>query len=498
MTIKEIEERSGLPRANIRYYESEGLLRPTRAANGYRDYSEEDLTTLLKVKLLREVGCSLEEVASLQAGEEDLSSVLARRQAALEKEAAVLERAKTLCAALQADRATYATLEPERYLSPTPIIPWEPIPPSPPHYPWRRYFARGLDFSLASILVLFLRALIFNVSNLNPNIGSRLLVAVLSLGVVLIAEPLMLHFWGTTPGKWVFRLRLCQEDGTPLSYEDAFGRTINVLLAGCALRLPLVSLVTYGLSFYRESKDIPQPWAVEGEVFEDTKPGKDFHAIRAVGLYALFFVFAVLLLTVGEMRAARLPYPHPTTVSQFAANYNKIVRYNSGGLDPSPPMDDDGNYILEWQSDDGVYHSRSEGSIFPFTYETDPDGTLTAVKLDMDLFSQNSVRYPGPEMARALQALEGNSALFLSPNSDLYKRCRCLRLRDQEGLKTLPEAYWHAYLDYSVSGGELQESFDSYYVFLPDRKEKFDPDLGRHISYYTSQHVQLTFRLRRK
>ena len=31
MTIKEIETLSGLPRANIRYYESEGLIAPKRA-----------------------------------------------------------------------------------------------------------------------------------------------------------------------------------------------------------------------------------------------------------------------------------------------------------------------------------------------------------------------------------------------------------------------------------------------------------------------------------
>ena len=43
MTIKEIETLSGLPRANIRYYESEGLISPKRAENGYREYSQADV-----------------------------------------------------------------------------------------------------------------------------------------------------------------------------------------------------------------------------------------------------------------------------------------------------------------------------------------------------------------------------------------------------------------------------------------------------------------------
>ena len=53
MTIREIEALSGLPRANIRYYEAEGLITPRRAENGYRDYSQADADTLLRIKLLR-------------------------------------------------------------------------------------------------------------------------------------------------------------------------------------------------------------------------------------------------------------------------------------------------------------------------------------------------------------------------------------------------------------------------------------------------------------
>lgn len=479
MTIKDIEERSGLPRANIRYYETEGLLSPTRSPNGYRDYSEEDLATLMKVKLLRELGCSLEEISALQRNETALDHVLERRLAALEGEAVSLARAKDICAKLRADGATYATLDPQRYISkdaPT-VIPWEPVPATPPRYPWRRFFARGLDLFLATMLVEFLFALLFNRSIQTwSGFGGQLVAGLLSLVVVVAVEPVLLHRWGTTPGKWVFRLRLVREDGATLDWADAFGRTLNVLLAGCGLTIPLVSFVTHILSFYRETKDIDQPWAVEGEVFEDAKPGKDFHVIRSIALYALTIVLAVGLLTCGELKAARLPYPHPATVSQFAANYNKIVHYHGGSF--TPPLDDQGNYILEWQSDDGIYHVYDTYDLPAFTYETASDGTLTTVLLDVDQFSEYSIRYPGVEMAYALQSLEASNVLFLSSHSDLYRRCVDLQTGDQTGLKYLPDGRWHAYLDYRVSAGHFYSGV-------------FSPDTDR------TQHVVLTLRLRR-
>ena len=66
MTIKEIEDRTGLPRANIRFYESQGLIAPSRGENGYRDYSQEDCQTLLKIKLLRKLDVPLEEIRRMQ------------------------------------------------------------------------------------------------------------------------------------------------------------------------------------------------------------------------------------------------------------------------------------------------------------------------------------------------------------------------------------------------------------------------------------------------
>lgn len=68
MTIKELEQRTGMPRANIRYYEEEGLLSPRRLENGYRDYSEEDVQTLEKIKLLRSLQLDIGTIRLLQQG----------------------------------------------------------------------------------------------------------------------------------------------------------------------------------------------------------------------------------------------------------------------------------------------------------------------------------------------------------------------------------------------------------------------------------------------
>ena len=83
MTIKEVEALYGMARANIRYYEQEGLLQPLRSANGYRDYSQEDLDTLEGIRLLRCLHFSLEEIKALQAGSAHLSQALAQKTQAM-------------------------------------------------------------------------------------------------------------------------------------------------------------------------------------------------------------------------------------------------------------------------------------------------------------------------------------------------------------------------------------------------------------------------------
>ena len=52
MTIKEVEEKTGLSRSNIRFYEKEKLIDPDRNENnGYREYSEQDVEKIKKIAL---------------------------------------------------------------------------------------------------------------------------------------------------------------------------------------------------------------------------------------------------------------------------------------------------------------------------------------------------------------------------------------------------------------------------------------------------------------
>lgn len=65
MNIGTAADQSGLPAKTIRYYEDIGLLKADRAANGYRDYSKDDVHRLRFVQRARSLGFSVEECRQL-------------------------------------------------------------------------------------------------------------------------------------------------------------------------------------------------------------------------------------------------------------------------------------------------------------------------------------------------------------------------------------------------------------------------------------------------
>ena len=109
MKINEVEQQAGITKRNIRFpkesiydcpaglchllqdpirfYEQQGLLSPKRnGENGYRDYSEEDVEELKKIKLLRKLSLPIEEIRKIQSGALVLEDALMRQVIVLERE----------------------------------------------------------------------------------------------------------------------------------------------------------------------------------------------------------------------------------------------------------------------------------------------------------------------------------------------------------------------------------------------------------------------------
>lgn len=120
MTIKEIEQITGLTRSNIRFYEKEKLISPARnAGNGYREYSEEDVKTIQKVAYLRTLGISVEDIRRLSNKEADLYDVVKRQKQILDQQLSELETAKVMCERMLSsnEKIDYEDLAVEKYVS---------------------------------------------------------------------------------------------------------------------------------------------------------------------------------------------------------------------------------------------------------------------------------------------------------------------------------------------------------------------------------------------
>lgn len=101
MRINEVEALVGITKKNIRFYEGEGLLTPRRSSeNGYRDYGEDEVETLRRIKLLRKLGVPLEEIRQMQTGAHTVGDGMRRHLVTLERDRENLDQAIRLCAAL--------------------------------------------------------------------------------------------------------------------------------------------------------------------------------------------------------------------------------------------------------------------------------------------------------------------------------------------------------------------------------------------------------------
>ena len=86
MKINEVEALVGITKKNIRFYEAEGLLTPRRnSENGYRDYGDEDVAVLRRIKLIRKLVLPLEDIRPMLSGAHPVRDGIRRLPVTLER-----------------------------------------------------------------------------------------------------------------------------------------------------------------------------------------------------------------------------------------------------------------------------------------------------------------------------------------------------------------------------------------------------------------------------
>lgn len=272
VTIKEMESRTGMARANIRYYEAEGLICPERKENGYRVYSEADAEDLLKIKLLRALDVSIEALKEIQSGNRSLGDALQQTLADQERKQRQLERAREVTQRMLQEKESYGSLDAAPYLQrlESEVVLKQDRMPSL-NLPWRRFWARDLDMMACSFLV----GIVF------PGERSQAMTLLLTLLTLVLLEPLCLQLFATTPGKAIFGIRVTNVDGGRLSYSAAVQRTCCVLWEGECMRIPLVSMYFHYRSYQAAEAGEELPWEEDSDLtFKDDK-------VWRFGLYIL-------------------------------------------------------------------------------------------------------------------------------------------------------------------------------------------------------------------
>ena len=112
MKINEAEQILGITKANIRYYEKEGLLSPTRNENGYRDYSEADIQQLKQIVILRKLGIPVQQIGDILDGALPLQHALEENIESLNAQIDALNGALALTKQLRQENRE--TLDTER------------------------------------------------------------------------------------------------------------------------------------------------------------------------------------------------------------------------------------------------------------------------------------------------------------------------------------------------------------------------------------------------
>lgn len=237
------------------------------------------------------------------------------------------------------------------------LVPWlkepcqsEPtfVPPKAP-YPWRRYFARGLDFGLIQTVYQVILAVFLGINFSDRNLLLEILDVYLCWGLVLLLEPFFLAKWGKTPGKWLFGLSVRNKDGDLLTRQEAFDRTKQVFFQGEGYGIPFYNLYRNYQSYKICRDNGVMEW--DKELRYEAKP---FRSISVLGYLGITAATVVLMVGIGLWQMTP-PNKGILTTAELAENYNHQLKYFK--FEDVSMLTPDGKWIKPEQENYTVYFS---------------------------------------------------------------------------------------------------------------------------------------------
>jgi uncharacterized RDD family membrane protein YckC len=121
--------------------------------------------------------------------------------------------------------------------------------------PWIRWAARSMDLMCNGLLVLAVLHKICEYFRFDEYLGGAndTLLSIVVLPFLLLIEIVFYELFGTTFGKWLFSLRVCDGSGRTASTKAYFKRLLRLWASGLGLCLPIMSLIAPAIQYRRLS-----------------------------------------------------------------------------------------------------------------------------------------------------------------------------------------------------------------------------------------------------
>ncbi len=269
------------------------------------------------------------------------------------------------------------------------------------HYglnPWRRYFARIMDFILYHMIVYIFCVLVFRVNITNvSDFASYFIFTVPTMIFMLFVEPFFLSKFGTTPGKALLGIRVLSSTGDNLSYAVAVRRTYRALLTGLGFQIPIISLITLILSYFKVKRMQSMTYDVDLEI------SYEVHKISPIR-YILYPLIELLVIALSVAIYFTLFLPLHTgdiTKEEYIENCNhfaSVIGLNDIYVDSSG---------IFRQVSNSINFDPYDLSLPTLTINT-TDGYVDSVSFELDSEGSHIISSPTYAMMIATRALDSD------------------------------------------------------------------------------------------